>query len=180
MREFLKGSVGKMIEIITDRLLIIPCSLDIAKSLIFHRKELETRSPIGIPCAWPSSAVRGMLPLFIEKLEKNDQEHGLGLWLIILYNEKRIIGDLFLQGIPDDSGTVELSYNIHEAADEESLTYEAIDAVMEWLTSERKVASIQMECLDENSKSIKLFEKLGMICTKKEDVFLSWELKKKA
>lgn len=86
-----------MIEIITDRLLIIPCSLDIAKSLIFHRKELETRSPIGIPCAWPSSAVRGMLPLYIEKLEENDQEYGWGLWLIILYNEKELSAICFFR-----------------------------------------------------------------------------------
>ncbi|MDR0137225.1 GNAT family N-acetyltransferase [Metabacillus idriensis] len=169
-----------MIEIVTDRLLIIPCSLDIAKSLVFHRKELESRSPIGIPVTWPSTAVKGMLPLYIERLERNENEYGWGLWLIILYHEKRIVGDLFLQGMPDEHGCVELCYNIHEVEDEESLTFEAIEAVIEWLTSEKSVIQISMECIDHNKKSIRLFEKLGMICTKKEDVFLSWELKKKA
>ncbi|UOK59459.1 GNAT family N-acetyltransferase [Bacillus sp. OVS6] len=168
-----------MIEIVTDRLLIIPCSLDIAKSLVFHRKELESRSPIGIPVTWPSIAVKGMLPLYIERLERNEKEYGWGLWLIILYHEKRIVGDLFIQGMPDEHGCVELCYNIHEVDDEESLTYEAIDAVIEWLTSEKSVKQISMECIDHNKKSIRLFEKLGMICTKKEDVFLSWELKRK-
>lgn len=168
-----------MIEIITDRLLIIPCSLDIAKSLIFHRKELEKRSPIEIPETWPSPFVKGVLPLYIEKLEVDESEYGWGLWLIILYDEKRIIGDLFMQGKPTKEGMVELRYHVHDKHLNSSIAYEAVDAFIEWLVIQKKVVKIKMECNEQNEYSIKLYEKLGMICTKKEGSFLMWELQKK-
>lgn len=167
-----------MIEIFTDRLLIVPCSLDIAKSLVFHRKELEKRSPIIIPEGWPYPNVTGMLPIYIEKLETDDSEYGWGLWLIINYAEKSIIGDVYVNGKPDQKGTVHLSYNMVKNLTDRSLTYESIDALIEWMITQKDVKKVITECCDNNTESIKLFEKLGMRCTRKDGKFLKWELLK--
>jgi len=173
-----KGEMCKMIEIFTERLLIVPCSLDIAKSLIFHRKELEKRSPIIIPQDWPSSMITGILPLYIENLEKDESEYGWGLWMIINYAEKKIIGDIYLHGKPDKRGTVNINYNMISELADTSLTYEAVDALIEWIITQTEAKKVIMECTDNNYQSIKLFEKLGMRCTKKEGEFLMWELRK--
>ncbi|MFS0861352.1 GNAT family N-acetyltransferase [Fredinandcohnia sp. 179-A 10B2 NHS] len=167
-----------MIEIFTENLLLVPCSLDIAKSLVFHRQELETRSPISIPSNWPSSMITGILPFYIEKLEKDESFYGWGLWLVINYADKRIIGDLYLQGKPDKKGTVNLSYTMNHDVHNSRLTYEAVDALIDWLTTQTEAKKVITECSDNNYQSIQLFEKLGMRCTKKDGKFLMWELRK--
>ncbi|QOR68433.1 GNAT family N-acetyltransferase [Cytobacillus suaedae] len=167
-----------MIEIFTDRLLIVPCSLDIAKSLVFHRKELEKRSPIIIPKGWPYPSVTGMLPIYIEKLENDESEYGWGLWLIINYAEKSIIGDVYVNSKPDENGTVHLSYTMVKDLEDSSLTYESMDALIEWMITQKDVKKVITECCDHNTESIKLFEKLGMRCTRKDGSFLKWELRK--
>jgi len=167
-----------MIEIFTDRLLIVPCSLDIAKSLVFHRSELEKRSPIIIPKCWPSPLTTGILPLYIENVEKDETEYGWGLWLIIDYAEKQIIGDLYLQGKPDKNGTVNINFNMIRDLQDTSLTYEAVDAMIEWVITQTEAEKVITECSDNNFQDIKLFERLGMRCTKKEGQFLLWELRK--
>ncbi|MGM7720240.1 GNAT family N-acetyltransferase [uncultured Metabacillus sp.] len=168
-----------MIEILTNRLMIIPCSLDIAKSLVFHRKELDKRSPIEFPYSWPSSFVKGFLPFYIECLENKQPEKECGLWLIILYEEKKIIGDILLLGKPSKEGDVELCYHVEDKDVDESLAFEAVDAFIDWLTYQKFVKRIVMECDVRQDQSIRLFEKLGMICTKKDGRFLKWEIQKK-
>lgn len=70
-------------QIFTDRLLLITCSLDLAKSIILHRKILEERSPIEIPEDWPSIELKNILPYYIEMLEIAPNEQCLQIWLII-------------------------------------------------------------------------------------------------
>ncbi|WP_099353566.1 GNAT family N-acetyltransferase [Fredinandcohnia onubensis] len=167
-----------MIEIFTENLLLVPCSLDIAKSLVFHRKELEKRSPITIPQNWPSPLITGILPFYIEKLEKDENQYGWGLWLIINYADKRIIGDIYLHGKPDKKGNVQLTYTMNREYQKTNLTYEAVDALIDWLVTQADAKKVLMECSDSNYQSIQLFEKLGMRCTKKDGKFLTWELRK--
>jgi len=171
-----------LIEILTNRLMIVPCSLDIAKSLIFHRKELERRSPIGIPASWPSSIVKGFLPYYIEELEADKKNNDFGFWLIILYEEKKIIGDLVMEGRPIKDGTVSLDYHLDiskEKITDETIAYEAIDALIDWLTYQKSVKKIVMECRQDQEQVIHLLNRLGFICQSKEGSFLKWEMQKR-
>jgi [ribosomal protein S5]-alanine N-acetyltransferase len=163
-------------EIITERLLLVPCSLDLIKSLALHRKELEKRSPIKIPHTWPSPQLIGMLPYYIEKLEVDETEYGWGIWMIILFEEKRIIGDIMMRGKPTENGIVEFSYNLVGEIRDSSVAFEAIDAMMEWLVDAHQVKTILTECNMNDEKSIRLLDKLGMKCTNKDGEFLYWEL----
>lgn len=179
MTKIKKRGENGLIEILTNRLMIIPCSLDIAKSLVFHRKELDKQSPIEFPICWPSAFVKGFLPLYIENLESKEKKNDCGLWLIILYEEKRIIGDILMQGKPSKEGMVELCYHVDEKQVDETIAFEAVDAFIDWLTYQKFVTKVVMECEVEQERSIRLFEKLGMLCTEKEGRFLMWEIQKK-
>ncbi|MCD7033927.1 GNAT family N-acetyltransferase [Metabacillus sp. GX 13764] len=162
-------------EILTERLLVIPCSLDIAKSLIIHRKELEERSPIVIPPVWPSSLTQGLLPLYIERLEKSREAYGWGLWLIIHAAEKKIIGDFYIADKPDRDGKVEFSCQINPSYPEQ-IAFEALNMFFSWLSSQNQVKTVQTECRIENEDMIHLLHKLGFICRKREDYYLLWQI----
>lgn len=162
-------------EIVTDRLLLVPCSLDLTKSLALYRRELEKRSPIKIPPNWPSTQLIGMLPYFIEKLESDQEEYGWGIWMIILYEEKRIIGDVVMLGKPLN-GVVQFRYHLNNDMLDDGIAYEAIDAMIDWLNVSNGVRSFLTECDIHDEKSIRLLERLGMKCTLKEGAFLYWEL----
>jgi [ribosomal protein S5]-alanine N-acetyltransferase len=160
----------------TDRLLLIPCSLDLAKSLILFRKELEERSPIDIPDNWPSDLLIGLLPLYIEKLERDQSEFGWGIWLVIDLIEKRMIGDILVDGKPDLNGSVRLSCNILENNSDYSLAYEGLEAMIEWMMMQKNVKKIMMECSVQHEQQIKLYDKLGLRCIKNDGWFLQWEI----
>lgn len=162
-------------EIITERLLLVPCSLDLIKSLVLYRKELEKRSPIIIPSDWPSADLIGMLPYYIEKLESDKEEFGWGIWMIILYEEKRIIGDIMMRGKPVE-GVVEFSHHFIKEIVDESIAFEAIEAMIDWFIEGHSVKSILTECSTNDERSIRLLERLGMKCTLKDGAFLYWEL----
>lgn len=162
-------------EIVTDRLLLVPCSLDLTKSLALYRGELEKRSPIKIPRNWPSTELIGMLPYYIEKLESDQDEYGWGIWIIILYEEKRIIGDVMMLGKPLN-GVVEFSYHLINEMLDDGIAFEAIEAMIEWLIVSNGVRSLLTECDIYDEKSIRLLERLGMKCTLKDGDFLYWEL----
>ncbi|MDQ0231302.1 GNAT family N-acetyltransferase [Metabacillus malikii] len=167
-----------MIEILTNRLMIIPCSLDIAKSLIFHRTELNQRSPIEFPHNWPSPYIKSFLPFYIENLEETiEKEYECGLWLIIYYEDKKIIGDIVLQGRPSIDESVQLSYHTNQDLDE-TIAYEAIDAFIDWLTYQKKVNKVLMECDEKQHDIIALYTRLGLVCKKKEGKVLIWEISK--
>ncbi|MFD1735682.1 GNAT family N-acetyltransferase [Bacillus salitolerans] len=163
-------------EIITERLLLVPCSLDLTKSLALHRRELEKRSPIKIPTGWPSSHLIGMLPYYIEKLETDETEYGWGIWMMILYEEKKIVGDIMMKGKPTEDGVVEFSYNLVKDIRDSSIAFEAIEAMIEWLSEAHQVKTILTECDMNDEKAILLLDKLGMKCTVKDGNFLYWEL----
>jgi ribosomal-protein-alanine N-acetyltransferase len=166
-----------MVEVITDRLILIPCSLDMAKSLIFYRKELGKRSPIDIPECWPSIELQGYLPFYIERLEKNEDEFGWGVWIIIEQNIRKIIGNIGFKGRPDDEGKIELAYHVVQEFQRRGYGFEAAQSLIEWVMNDTAVKTVTAECEDSNFASIRILEKLGMCCVSRDGQFLKWELK---
>ena len=84
-----------------------------------------------------------------------------------------------MKGKPEKEGEVELSYHIDGDNIDETIAYEAIDAFIDWLTYKQAVKKIIMECEVEHQQTIKLYNKLGFICKKKDGDFLTWEIQKK-
>jgi ribosomal-protein-alanine N-acetyltransferase len=169
--------VASVKELITDRLLLIPCSLDMAKSLILHREELAIRSPIQIPEDWPSLQLKGYLPIYIEKLEKNQNEYGWGVWIIIKLEEKKIIGNIGFKGRPDNNGVVEIAYTILKEERQKGYGCEAAKSLIEWAYDFSEVKRIIAECEDSNRASIRILEKIGMKLYDTDKNFLKWELR---
>ncbi|WP_174880845.1 GNAT family N-acetyltransferase, partial [Metabacillus niabensis] len=57
--------------------------------------------------------------------------------------------------------------------------YEAVDAFIDWLTYHKSVKKVIMECSIAQNQAIRLYNRLGMICSKKDGEILVWEIQKK-
>lgn len=166
-----------MSAIFTDRLILIPCSLDIAKALIFQRGRLSIRAPIEIPPEWPTPDLKGSLPLYIENLEKDPTELGWGIWIMIEYFDKKIIGDIGFRGKPDENNCVEIGYSVVNDYRKQGYGFEAVQTLVDWAFT-KGAKTVYSECHKGNAASIRILEKVGMCCIKKEDHFLTWNIQK--
>ena len=88
----------------TEKILIMGCSLDMAKSIILFKKELAVRSPIEIPNNWPSNRFLSFLPLLIEDLETSTPSK-FDMWILADIVQKKMMGDLLLYKMKDRQET---------------------------------------------------------------------------
>lgn len=154
------------------------CSLEMAKSIILHREELKSRWAVSIPENWPTDEIKNILPFYIEKVEKDSSKLGWGPWLIIDYQNSQIIGNVGFKEEPNENGIIELGYQILENYQRQGFGYEAGQALVNWALSHGNVKAIIAECDNSNVGSIRILEKIGMCCVRKDPPFLIWELNK--
>lgn len=165
-----------MSQIVTDRLLLIACPLELAKSIILDRKKLEERSPLVLPIEWPSTQLKNILPYYIELLEKTPEDKSLQIWLIIDVQNRKVIGSAKLRMQTSTAHTVDLGYEIIPSYQKQGFGYEAVQALVDWVFANKNMKRITAECDHGNVGSIRILEKLGMCCIGKDSPFLKWEL----
>lgn len=100
--------------IYTNRLILIPITLEITKSLLKgNSKEIEN---LGIKCdkKWPTEDTMDILPIINNSLEKSKIPTGFETWMIVDKANKRIIGDIGFHGKPNENGEVEVGFGLVE------------------------------------------------------------------
>jgi ribosomal-protein-alanine N-acetyltransferase len=161
----------------TDRLLVIPCPLHIAKAIIFNRPYVETFLLATVPDDWPSPELKAYLPYYIEELEQSPSILGWGIWIAIHAQEKVVVGDIGFKGKPDGEGSIEIGYSVHPSQRQKGYAYEATKGLTDWAFSEGNVQNIRAECDSENIASIKVLQKLGMKdVTANNDSLFKWKM----
>lgn len=169
-----------MLKLKTKRLLMIPCSLHIAKAMIFNRAYLHTFLLADVLEGWPTDELKAFLPYYIEEMEKNPKLLGWGVWILIERSQKVVVGDAGFKGMPDEQGAVEIGYGIHPDFRNRGYAYEAAQALADWaFNTQDRVRSVRAECDRDNIYSIKVLKKLGMALVSKDGLITKWELKRK-
>jgi RimJ/RimL family protein N-acetyltransferase len=135
-------------------------------------------SGLIFPDDWPSEDVMEILPEYFQKLEKDDSEYGWGIWLVILRNEKRVIGDVGFKGKPDTDGNVEIGYSILPAYRRRGYAYEAVKALLKYALLRHDIKVVKADCKKDNIPSIKILEKLGMRLVEEQNGLTKWEFRK--
>jgi ribosomal-protein-alanine N-acetyltransferase len=87
-----------MKQIRTNRILIFPCSISLAKSLILYPYDFKMVSPVIVPESFPSDRVKCILPLLIELYELEGGDVGWWICFIIDLQSQKFIGELELEG----------------------------------------------------------------------------------
>lgn len=163
--------------IYTDRLMLVPITFEITKSLINGScKEVE-KLGIKPDKKWPTDDTMDILPIIIKSLEKDKVPSGFETWIIVRKDNMQVIGDIGFHGKPDEKGEVEVGYGLVEHERGKGYGFESLKAIMDWAVSQKNVKVIKADCLINNKPSAHILEKVGMKEINRDDELIYWEFK---
>jgi ribosomal-protein-alanine N-acetyltransferase len=169
------GNKMSLKNIYTDRLILVPVTLEITKSLIDgDSKEIEK---LGIKAdeQWPRKDTMDILPIINSSLEKDKIPSGFEFWMIVKRDTMKAIGDIGFHGKPDEKGEVELGYGLIEHERGKGFGFEALKAIMDWLSFQESVKIVKADCLIDNKASARILEKAGMKEVSRDKNLIYWE-----
>ncbi|MDX5482080.1 MAG: GNAT family N-acetyltransferase [Hymenobacteraceae bacterium] len=166
--------------IITERLLLLPFTLESATSLLGG--DLGVLPKLGLQATnlWPDQEALETLPKIIRNLEVVRNPTGFESWMVVLREEMTVIGDAGFKGGPGMSGAVDLGYAIIEQEQRKGYGLEVAQALTEWALGHREVQCVTARCLISNAGSTSILKKLGMCEVGRDEDMIYWELYKNA
>lgn len=165
-----------MLTLQTTRLDLVACTEQVARAAGGGKRQLE--SLIGVPVAeaWLDDEGRNLLTYYAHWLTADASRLGWGLWLIILREQRVMIGTAGFKGHPDHAGKIEIGYGIDAAYRRQGYTSEAAQALINWAFNDDQVNFIIAECLTTNIGSMRVLEKLGMTRLNVTGAYFNWRL----
>jgi ribosomal-protein-alanine N-acetyltransferase len=162
----------------SDRLALIPITLEMTKSLIAGSNEEIEKIGIKANENWPTEDTMDILPIINKSLERDLEPSGFETWMIIKKDNMQVIGDIGFHGKPNEKGEVEVGYGIVELERRKGFGFEAVKAIMNWVYSQNEVKVIKADCLIDNKPSALILEKVGMKEINRDQDLIFWELVK--
>ena len=161
--------------ILTERLIIVPVTLGITRALLDgSNKEIE-KLGIKVDEKWPTEDTKDILPIINRSLEKARIPSGFEFWMIVKKDSMQVIGDIGFHGKPNEKGEVEIGYGLIEKERGKGFGFEALRAIMDWLSTQDSVRVIKADCLISNIPSIRILEKVGMKEINRDENLIYWE-----
>ena len=157
-----KNHPASSLQIKTARLKLIPCPLDVAEASIFNPSRVAEILGARVPADWQKTEVKDFLPMYAQMLVDDPTMLGWGVWLMIQTQENILVGDLGFGGKPDESGSLEMGYEVFAAYRNQGYGFEAVQAVVNWAFSHPELRRIVAHCPIDNLASTRILEKLGM------------------
>ncbi|MBD2665023.1 putative Acetyltransferase [Richelia sinica FACHB-800] len=155
--------MNESLQITTQRLELIPCSLEVAQGAAMKNKsQIEDLLGVRVPEEWFTSEVLDFLPTYCQMLEDDPSQLGWGVWLIIHMDDATLIGDLGFAGKPDELGTVEMGYEVISSYRYQGYAFEAVEALVNFAFTQSELKRIIAHCPQDNLGSMRILEKLGM------------------
>ncbi|RCJ16736.1 GCN5 family acetyltransferase [Nostoc sp. ATCC 43529] len=166
------------LHITTQRLELLPCSLEVAQAIVAKNKsEVEKFLGVRVPDEWYASEVLDFFPVYAQMLIDDPLQLGWGVWLIIHIADNTLIGDLGFAGKPNEQGTTEMGYEVISAYRQQGFAFEAVEALVNFAFTQPQLKSIISHSPNNHVASIRILEKLGMQQFERNENFIKWELK---
>ena len=165
-----------MLQIETERLRLVPCSVAAAQAAIEDRADFEASIGARVPAEWPAEDLRDFLPAYGQIVSEQAALAGWGIWLMHLPAEQVLIGDIGFKGAPDASGTVEVGYSVLPGWRGRGYATEAVRALTGWAVQQPEVRRVTADCLEDNTASIRVLENSGLRQIGRDEHYLKWEL----
>lgn len=159
----------------TRRLTLVACPLDVGQALLEDRRQSGRLLGSTLPSGWPSPALGGILPLYLQELLHDPHALGWGVWIAIQRQEHTIVGDAGFKGRPDRDGEVEIGYGTAPAYRRRGYATEAVDALVRWAFSHIEVKRVVAECAPDNAASIRVLARAGFRLLSSAPDALRWE-----
>lgn len=150
------------LQIKTARLNLVPCPLEVAEASLFNPSRVAEILGASVPEDWQKTEVQDFLPMYAQMLVDDASNLGWGVWLMIQAQENILIGDLGFGGKPDESGSLEMGYEVFAAYRNQGYGFEAVQAVVNWAFSHPELKKLIAHSPVNNLASMRILEKLGM------------------
>jgi RimJ/RimL family protein N-acetyltransferase len=160
----------------TERLKLIPFSLEFKKLVLDDRTQIAEKLGIRLSDDWPAADYAEALPSFIRRMEQNP--YGT-IWdgIIVHKADELAIGGMGFHGAPDETGAVEIGYDIVPAYRNCGYATEMAHRLIAWAFAQARITVVKAGCFSDNIGSIRVLEKVGMQRIRQEDDMLHWELR---
>ena len=165
-------------QIITERLTLTACPLQVARAANGGKRQLETLIGARVDEQWLDEDGRALLSYYDYQLREDPTMIGWGLWLLMHTADHVVFGSAGFKGKPDDRGTIEIGYGIAPDYRRQGYTFEAAKGLVEWGFTHPEVRQINAECLPDNIGSARILQKLGMTNLGVRGGYLRWMLKR--
>lgn len=99
-------------------------------------------------------------------------------WTIILKDEKKMVGDMMIKGLPDEQGTIEIGYGTYDKHQGKGYMTEAVGLLSDWALSHSSVKKIKAETRKGNIASQKILKSNGFVIGAEDQEFIHWHLTK--
>ena len=96
--------------------------------------------------------------------------------MIVKKDDMQVVGDIGFHGKPNEEGEVEVGFGLVEQERGKGFGFEALKAIINWLSSQDSVKFIRADCLIINKPSARILEKVGMREINRDPTLIYWEL----
>ncbi|UOR12951.1 GNAT family N-acetyltransferase [Halobacillus amylolyticus] len=164
-------------EFLTSRIRFIPISIDLAQLII--KKPLVFYHTFQLPWDenWPHDGLKAILPLYVEMLEKNQNELGYGPWVMVDRNAEEILGDIGFKGKGRD-GVLEIGYQVVISKRNQGFATEAVKAICNWAFQQPGVKGVEAECAKGNIPSQRVLINSGFDQTSRKEDIITFKIEK--
>jgi uncharacterized repeat protein (TIGR04076 family) len=113
---------------------------------------------------------------------RNDPENQVWYtyWLLVLEEEKRIVGGMGFKGPADERGEVEIGYGTNDDDRNQGYMTEAVTGVVAWALDQPAIRSVRAETANTNVASMRVLNKVGFTPIRATDRFLYWRIGREA
>ena len=162
----------------TERLILIPYTIQICKNLINDDFSDLIKMGLKKGISWPDNDIIETLPKIINNLSQVESPTGFESWMIIKNDTSEIIGDIGFKGFNYAEKNIDMGYGIIKEERRKGYAEEAAIELIKWAFSKEIVNEITARCLIENMSSINLLKKLNFIETKIDHEIVYWLLQR--
>lgn len=150
--------------LITERLRIVPVTLEAIEAVLDHdRQRAEAVVGARFPDQWPNDELVALgFPFSRAALRAAPEIRLWGDSLVLLRDEPRVVGSVVFHGHPSD-GIAEVAYSIEEASRSKGLATEATRACVDWAIAQAGIAAVQATTFPWHLASLGVIRNLGMV-----------------
>lgn len=161
----------------TNRLRIVPLTKEQFQLLLLGTDKMEQALGLTPSCeSMDEYTQMAMEYNYVEALRYPDHYLWYTNWQIILKSENKAIGSACFKYKPNEYGQVEIGYGTNSDYRNYGYMTEAVIALSKWALQQSGVNSVIAETDKDNTASIRVLEKCGMIRHKITDTSLWWKL----
>ena len=150
----------------TPNLQLLPVERIHVEAILRSKSELAALLQVTVPDGWPH------FPDSLSALEahaSNPREAGWHGYFFLHPKDRMLVGSGVFKGPPDDSGTVEIGYEIASDYWNRGLATEAAQAMVDYAFSHQKVRAVIAHTLAQRNASNRVLQKVGMKFTAELD-----------